>query len=700
MLRISSVRAQTTADVSAERKRRVRTKRRSRRNILRMKAYRANQSALRRLMRCIKSERDLRSPPSPPDIHPSPRSEIRTLGSYGRGNPSASAAKPARKRNKNRYRKGVHTKKNCKRRFRQPAHTRETPANSTPNIGRFNKNFKVATLNVRTLKKNQESRLSEIRAQMIHENIDLLAIQETKVIFPSDSDPSLQDFRLTDHSRCILQSAVKGSNGGVSGRLGLIISPRNADTVVEVSSLHERIMYIKLAHHPVSGSSNSRHSVFLHIFNIYAYTAVPGNEALTENLYSTLAAGLAKIPASDMLIILGDFNSVLIPGMFGTLFGASQSRSNLNSTRFENFLEEQQLYPVNARFRKKDNYVHTTFLGCKARRERLDYILSPKKWINAFVDFTTRLAYIETDHKLLIVYCKYKYRRQVRTPPIFHPNWNALQDEEVCNSFSTYVLENLITRESSSFDEDYQKFVEVTHIATSKFLPPITRRSRTHPWEGTDIQKLRDDLRDKRRTFHQTGLHKDYYLMKQAVRTLTQRYKANQRDYIRNQCREIEQLRTESQSKAAWDLIKCLNQQKPKQKGTIQGNSSEERSLKWYHHFSTLFESSSTSMNEEVPTLDPLFPSELFDNLTREYDTSPFSFGEITSALESLQNGKATGSDNIAAEALKVLALRHLILSFMNRALAEGATPELWRTLIIVPVPKKGDQSICANYRL
>ena len=77
-------------------------------------------------------------------------------------------------------------------------------------------------------------------------------------------------------------------------------------------------------------------------------------------------------------------------------------------------------------------------------------------------------------------------------------------------------------------------------------------------------------------------------------------------------------------------------------------------------------------------------------NLTREYNTTHFSFGEITSALESLQNGKATGADNIAAEALKVPALRHLILSFMNRALAEGATPELWRTLIIVPVPKKG----------
>ena len=68
-------------------------------------------------------------------------------------------------------------------------------------------------------------------------------------------------------------------------------------------------------------------------------------------------------------------------------------------------------------------------------------------------------------------------------------------------------------------------------------------------------------------------------------------------------------------------------------------------------------------MNEEVPTLDPLFPNELFDNRSRENNTSPFSFGEITSALESLQNGRATDSDNIAAEALKVPALRQLILS-------------------------------------
>ena len=53
----------------------------------------------------------------------------------------------------------------------------------------------------------------------------------------------------------------------------------------------------------------------------------------------------------------------------------------------------------------------------------------------------------------------------------------------------------------------------------------------------------------------------------------------------------------------------------------------------------------------------------------------------------------AVGVDKFAAETLKILNLHPLILHFLNRALEDGITPDLWKTLIIVPVPKKGDLS-------
>ena len=68
-------------------------------------------------------------------------------------------------------------------------------------------------------------------------------------------------------------------------------------------------------------------------------------------------------------------------------------------------------------------------------------------------------------------------------------------------------------------------------------------------------------------------------------------------------------------------------------------------------------------------------------------------------AVSSLQNGKSTGMDSIAAEVLKIPALRHIIINILNRAFESGAAPDLRKSLYMVPVPKKGDLTLCTNYR-
>ena len=66
---------------------------------------------------------------------------------------------------------------------------------------------------------------------MIQEDIDLLALQETKIILQA-SEEDLRDFRLSDNTRCILSTAEAGLNGHrVSGGLGFLISPQNASTI-------------------------------------------------------------------------------------------------------------------------------------------------------------------------------------------------------------------------------------------------------------------------------------------------------------------------------------------------------------------------------------------------------------------------------------------------------------------------------------
>jgi hypothetical protein len=93
-------------------------------------------------------------------------------------------------------------------------------------------------------------------------------------------------------------------------------------------------------------------------------------------------------------------------------------------------------------------------------------------------------------------------------------------------------------------------------------LSPLTREQKIHPWEGAQLRNLREDLRTKRRIFHQTRNRMDLQRLKRAAKALSKQYVHNQKDFIRDQCYRIENFRVENQFRAAWDLINCIGNRK------------------------------------------------------------------------------------------------------------------------------------------
>ena len=75
-----------------------------------------------------------------------------------------------------------------------------------------------------------------------------------------------------------------------------------------------------------------------------------------------------------------------------------------------------------------------------------------------------------------------------------------------------------------------------------------------------------------------------------------------------------------------------------------------------------------------------------------------FTMNELTAAIHSLKTGKATGLDEMPAEAVQKAAFRALLLRWSNEYLEGSVPPEVLVTNLIM-VPKKGDLSIVANYR-
>ena len=79
----------------------------------------------------------------------------------------------------------------------------------------------------------------------------------------------------------------------------------------------------------------------------------------------------------------------------------------------------------------------------------------------------------------------------------------------------------------------------------------------------------------------------------------------------------------------------------------------------------------------------------------------PPSEDEILAAMSSLKGGKAGGKNGVLPELLKCCGanlLEHLVKLF-HQVWRDGCVPQEWKDALIVPIPKKGDLSICDNWR-
>ena len=117
--------------------------------------------------------------------------------------------------------------------------------------------------------------------------------------------------------------------------------------------------------------------------------------------------------------------------------------------------------------------------------------------------------------------------------------------------------------------------------------------------------------------------------------------------------------------------------------------STEEVVGRWKDHFEDLLNpvNPSSTTEAELEVVDGGSPS--------------ISLEEVTVIVKHLHSGKAPGIDEIRPEMLKALGVEGLswMTRLFNIAWKSGTVPREWQTGVVVPLFKKGDQRVCANYR-
>ena len=119
--------------------------------------------------------------------------------------------------------------------------------------------------------------------------------------------------------------------------------------------------------------------------------------------------------------------------------------------------------------------------------------------------------------------------------------------------------------------------------------------------------------------------------------------------------------------------------------------TTEEQMKRWVEHFKEV-------LNQPPPPPDANIQpaaAELPINCNRP------SKAEISKAINTLKNNKSPGPDNIPAEVLKadLETSTQMLYELLGKIWEDENIPQDWKEGHLVKLPKKGDLSICDNYR-
>ena len=157
--------------------------------------------------------------------------------------------------------------------------------------------------------------------------------------------------------------------------------------------------------------------------------------------------------------------------------------------------------------------------------------------------------------------------------------------------------------------------------------------------------------------------------------------------------------------KLVWRCIRDLQHGRrglvPTRSATIrdeEGNSCytpEDQQQRWRRHFTKILNITSEFSLEELEKVKQRpVRSELDEPPTEE---------ELENAVEKLKNGKAAGESCVVAEMLKAVCYEEefmkCLLELAGDVWKESQVPSDWRNAILIPIPKKGDLSLCDNWR-
>ena len=561
--------------------------------------------------------------------------------------------------------------------------------------------------NERAMKGNVEKKIVLLIWELKRYNIFATAISETKWF-------NNNIYEIEDH--VVLHSGrglpAEGEQVIRQEGVGIILNPDAAKAWREGGEQWEpvssRIVTARLKLNCGRG-----HFQYLFLISVYAPTfRTP--QHVKDDFFAEVQMVIDRVPENDILVILGDWNARVgsqqgnhcWQGVLGKHGLGSANEAGLSLL---SFCSTNSLAIMNTFYEKKSIHKQTWQHPGTKNWHCIDYVIMRQSQRRRCVDTQVmRGAECWSDHRMvrarILVTSRSRGRGKKPKKGAKYLNHNVLRTDDVRSAFDSQLSDMLDQRWSSTLPakDKLTILVECTKEVAQKCLPAECKRNAD--WFKDNEHLIKPAL-EKRNNLLRIWMSSkseadrvSFARQKCAVQRLM-RYVKNK--WFKAKAAEIELKMI--RSKSAWKDIKQLQLARrglrpvppralKKEDGT-PCESAEECKERWKQHF------------QKVLNVISPFDSSAVDRVRQrvlhvELDHPP-NEEELEEALSALKSNKAGGKNELTPELVKYVGtvFGEYVLDLFKTVWEEESIPKEWVDAVLVAIPKKGDLSVCDNWR-